>query len=57
MHICSTYMYIHLCTCVYMPCVLMYAYLFVYIFAKTYKFLERNCLKMAFHPLFHPDAS
>ena len=52
----------HLClyTSVYMHCVLMYAYLlvyiYIYIFAKMYDFLERNWLKMALHPLFHPDA-
>lgn len=40
-----------------MHCVLMYAYLFVYTFVKMYDFLERNCLRMAFHSLFHPDAS
>lgn len=40
-----------------MHCILMCAYLFVYIFAKMYDFLERNYLRMALHPLFRPDAS
>lgn len=50
----SVYMYIHaLCTHV---CIYMSTYI-VYTFAKMYDFLERNCLRMAFHSLFHPDAS
>lgn len=37
-----TCVYMHLClyTNVYMHCVLMYAFLFVYTFAKMYDFLE-----------------
>lgn len=49
------YMHLHLYTCVFMHYVLMYA--FVYISAKMYGFLERNCLRMAFCPLLHPDVS
>lgn len=52
-----TYMHLHLYTSVCMHCILMCAYLFVYIFAKMYDFLERNYLRMALHPLFRPDAS